>query len=128
MKNANEKQVGGTHYVSLPMQPLELITTVRCSFIQGNIIKYVTRYKSKNRGQDLRKVIHYAQLAMYYNDKRRCKDETLSQAVNEYVKKNNLSLLQRKIIVAALYNNYDRVEEYAKTLMAMEGYEDVNQY
>lgn len=128
MKNPTEKQIGGTHYINCAMQPLELITTVRCSFIQGSIIKYATRYRNKNKGKDLLKVIHYAQLAMYYNDRRFCKKEVLSQAVNRYVTKNKLSLIQRKIILAALYNNYDRVEEYTRVLMDMEGYANANDY
>jgi hypothetical protein len=32
------------------------------SFFQGNVIKYVCRYKNKNGIQDLEKIIHYCEL------------------------------------------------------------------
>ena len=64
MDNAIDIQVGGTHYKGLQMQPIILITKANCDFIQGNIIKYITRYKNKNGKQDIEKCIHYAQLAI----------------------------------------------------------------
>jgi arsenate reductase-like glutaredoxin family protein len=32
------------------------------SFFQGNVIKYVVRYKDKNGIEDIRKIIHYCEL------------------------------------------------------------------
>jgi hypothetical protein len=32
------------------------------SFFQGNVIKYVVRYKDKNGIEDLKKIIHYCEL------------------------------------------------------------------
>ena len=46
--NALRTQVGGTHYKGLVIQPIELIIIAKLSFIQGNIVKYITRYKNKN--------------------------------------------------------------------------------
>jgi hypothetical protein len=34
----------------------------RFGFCEGNIVKYITRWKTKNGIEDLRKVIHYAEL------------------------------------------------------------------
>ena len=45
---AIESQVGGSHYKDMAFQPIELIAALRCSFIQGCIIKYISRYKNKN--------------------------------------------------------------------------------
>lgn len=63
-------QVGGGHYKDLPIQPIEYIYKNNLNFLQGNIVKYATRYKDKNGKEDLEKVIHYAQLliAMEYSD------------------------------------------------------------
>jgi len=32
------------------------------SFFQGNVVKYVCRYLSKNKIEDLQKIIHYCEL------------------------------------------------------------------
>lgn len=56
--SANEKQVGGEHYQQ-PIQAWDYITLNRLGYLEGNIIKYVTRYKQKNGVQDLEKARHY---------------------------------------------------------------------
>tara|TARA_R110000737_G_scaffold75119_3_gene104599 strand:- start:767 stop:1150 length:384 start_codon:yes stop_codon:yes gene_type:complete len=57
-----DTQVGGGHYKDYVIQPLEFITKNNIPFIEGNIIKYITRWKDKNGVEDLKKVIHYTQL------------------------------------------------------------------
>lgn len=61
--NALETQVGGTHYKKLKMQPIELIAKANLNFFQGNIVKYISRYESKNGVEDVKKAKHYAELA-----------------------------------------------------------------
>ena len=61
----HDKQVGGDHYRLMAIQPLEYIQKNRLDFIQGNLVKYATRYPHKGqRVADLEKIIHYAQLAL----------------------------------------------------------------
>lgn len=60
--NPLEQQVGGTHYKSMAIQPVEFILANDLGFCEGNIIKYTCRYKQKGGVEDLKKVIHYAQL------------------------------------------------------------------
>ena len=62
--SALDTQVAGDHYSKLRIQPIKFIHENELDFFQGNIIKYATRHKSKNGADDLRKVIHYAQLAL----------------------------------------------------------------
>ena len=57
-----DKQIGGSHYKDMVIQPFEFISKNELTFFQGNVIKYVCRYKQKNGIQDLEKVIHYCQL------------------------------------------------------------------
>jgi len=59
----SKKQVGGTHY-QLPIQPIEYITKNKLNYCQGNVIKYVTRYKDKNGSEDLLKAIQYIQFLL----------------------------------------------------------------
>ena len=59
---AEEKQEGGTHYTKHKIQPYKFIRENELSFFQGNVIKYVVRYKDKNKEEDLKKIIHYCEL------------------------------------------------------------------
>ena len=53
------------------IQPIEFITQNNIPFIEGNVIKYLLRYKDKNGIQDLDKCIHYIELLkeLYHNGK-----------------------------------------------------------
>jgi hypothetical protein len=57
-----DKQVGGSHYKNFRIQPYEFISKNNLSFFQGNVVKYVCRYLSKNKIEDLQKIIHYCEL------------------------------------------------------------------
>ena len=46
------------HY-QMAISPLKFIIKNKIGFIEGNIIKYLTRYKSKNGKEDLRKAKEY---------------------------------------------------------------------
>jgi hypothetical protein len=52
-------QVGGNHYAKYAIQPTEYIIKNKLDFCEGNVVKYVTRYKDKNGIEDLRKARHY---------------------------------------------------------------------
>ena len=43
---------------------MEFIHANNLSFFEGNIIKYTTRHRAKGGAEDLRKVIHYAQMIL----------------------------------------------------------------
>ena len=60
--NPFSTQVGGSHYKSMKIQPVEFILANDLGFCEGNIIKYTCRYRQKGGIQDLEKVIHYAEL------------------------------------------------------------------
>ena len=59
---ALREQVGGDHYSKLAIQPVEYINANKLTYLQGNVIKYVTRYKDKNGLQDLQKAKHYVEM------------------------------------------------------------------
>lgn len=52
-------QVGGSHYKNMVIQPIEYIVKNNLPYIDGNIIKYVSRWRAKNGVEDLRKARHY---------------------------------------------------------------------
>lgn len=47
------------HYRQGAIQPWDFILSQKMDFLEGNIIKYVTRYKSKNGVEDLQKAKVY---------------------------------------------------------------------
>jgi len=77
MKKPNEqnisptnRQVGGNHY-KLPIQPTEYIVKNNLDYLSGNVIKYITRWKTKHNTldkqlEDIDKAIHYCELLKSY--------------------------------------------------------------
>lgn len=61
---ALDVQEGGDHYSKHKIQPIEYIHANGLDFLSGNIIKYATRHKDKNGAEDIRKIIHYAELIL----------------------------------------------------------------
>jgi hypothetical protein len=59
---ASDKQVAGTHYRNLSIQPSEFIQRNQLNWCEGNAIKYLCRHRNKNGRQDIEKAIHYLQL------------------------------------------------------------------
>ncbi|AMO43506.1 protein of unknown function DUF3310 [Pseudomonas phage K4] len=60
--SALNTQEGGSHYKALKIQPVEYIHANNIGYLEGNVIKYVTRHESKNGVEDIDKAIHYLQL------------------------------------------------------------------
>ena len=52
-------QIGGSHYAKYAIQPTEYIIKNNLSFCEGNVIKYVTRWKDKGGVEDLKKARQY---------------------------------------------------------------------
>jgi len=62
--NPLNKQIGGTHYSEMAIQPVEFITANNLGFLEGNVVKYICRHHAKNGAQDIRKAIHYCELLL----------------------------------------------------------------
>jgi Protein of unknwon function (DUF3310) len=60
--SALNKQVGGSHYKDLPIQPVEYIHANAMGYLEGNVVKYVSRWRNKNGIADLEKAKHYIEL------------------------------------------------------------------
>ena len=61
---ADDKQVGGTHYKDMPVQPwtvMEAVLTQQefIGFLKGNVIKYSMRQGRKDGSDDAGKAQHY---------------------------------------------------------------------
>lgn len=68
--SALSKQIDGSHYKDMVIQPVEFCYKNNLDTIQSNIIKYICRHKRKGRKNDILKAIHYCEmiLEMDYKD------------------------------------------------------------
>lgn len=57
-------QVAGSHYKDLKIQPVEYIHANNLGYAEGNVIKYVTRWRKKDGRRDLEKARHYIDLLL----------------------------------------------------------------
>ena len=55
-------QVGGGHYVDMPIQPVDYIVKNEIPFREACVIKYVTRHRKKNGVEDIKKAIHFLRM------------------------------------------------------------------
>lgn len=59
MSNANDTQIDGNHYKGKAIQPWDYIVANDIPYLEGNVIKYVSRWRDKGGVNDLRKARHY---------------------------------------------------------------------
>lgn len=60
--SALDVQVGGDHYKNLVIQPAIFIHANNIPFMEGNAIKYLCRWRTKNGIKDLEKAKHYIEM------------------------------------------------------------------
>lgn len=62
-------QTGGSHY-QFPIQPLDYIVKNELGYMEGNVVKYITRHRRKNGREDVLKAIDYCNyiLEEYYEE------------------------------------------------------------
>lgn len=117
------KQVGGTHYQK-EIQPWDIIAEYKMNWFQGEILKYVTRFKYKGGKQDLEKAVTVAVKAHINNIKGSAKNTFtdipfILQYVKEYTKDEPGDLLPYlwKIVTWLLNGNYGSVKVIIESLM-----------
>ena len=62
--SALHTQIAGSHYRDMHIQPVEYIVKNEIPYLEGNVIKYITRHKLKGQADDIRKAIHYCELIL----------------------------------------------------------------
>lgn len=67
--SALDIQVGGSHYKDLTIQPAEYCYANNIPFIEGCVIKYVTRWRNKNGVKDLEKAKHFLEILIELENK-----------------------------------------------------------
>jgi hypothetical protein len=69
---ALQEQIGGDHYRSKAVQPIQFILANGLSFCEGNVVKYVTRWKDKGGLADLKKARHYLDFLIEREESKMC--------------------------------------------------------
>lgn len=113
------KQVGGSHYQS-DYQPLDLILKYNLNFIQGSVIKYVTRHRRKNKEEDLLKALSLCETGLNF-DKYNFLFYDCRNEVFDYCKKNELnSYLYENVVFYVLKKDYKNVIDNIKAIIKTE--------
>lgn len=60
-------QVGGEHYKTMAIQPVQFITENNLGFLEGCIVKRISRWRSKDGIKDLHKIKHEVDLLIALN-------------------------------------------------------------
>lgn len=63
------EQVGGSHYKNMVIQPVEYMMANGIGFMEGSVIKYVSRWRDKGGLEDLRKARHFLDLLIENEEK-----------------------------------------------------------
>ena len=60
--SAYDKQVGGSHYKKMKIQPSKFVIENELLFPEGSVIKYICRHRFKNGKEDLEKAVHFIEM------------------------------------------------------------------
>lgn len=82
MSDADKKNVGGTHYGTDFWQTWNLVGPMGWDFFQGNIVKYIDRFRRKNGVEDLKKARHYLDKLIEIEEARKAVAEVGEELIN----------------------------------------------
>ena len=119
--SALDKQEGGTHYLEMPIQPIEYITKNKLDWYQGNIVKYASRHHNKGGADDLRKVLHYAKLALeaQYGEKKSAIEDLTNPEMEKLMLRIHCGVLNFK---SKTGKNPVRIELGTKEMTLLDGF------
>lgn len=66
-ESVKSTQIGGTHYQKA-IQPWDIISEWELDFWEGNVLKYLLRWKFKDGVKDLKKAKHYLEYLIERNE------------------------------------------------------------
>lgn len=68
-QSAFDTQIGGDHYKTMGIQPMEFSMANKLDACQHTIVKYVTRFRNKNGVEDLLKARHVIDMLIEFEEK-----------------------------------------------------------
>lgn len=69
MSDPWKTQVGGDHYKNMKIQPAEYIVGNGLGWVEGCVVKYVSRWRDKGGVEDLKKARHFLDLLIAATEK-----------------------------------------------------------
>ncbi len=117
MPKANETQVAGDHYKS-EYQHWDFVHDIGLNYLEAQVVKYVTRWRSKNGVQDLEKALHF--VAKLQEEKTKALEITLE----EYQKSNGLDASEFCIVHAIISGSLRYAKEHLEAMILV-NYSDV---
>ena len=83
-----DKQIGGSHYKKMKIQPSKFVIENELLFPEGSVIKYICRHRFKNGKEDLLKAMHFIEMIIE-------RDYSKTETKNPTDKKNYWGILKR---------------------------------
>lgn len=122
MEDYLKTQIGGLHYKSFKMQPVELYARVPFNYFQSSIIRYALRFKNKNGKQDLEKCLHISDLGKQLDPFNTCTDIAHSGMIippelAHFVRVNNLDEETLKFLNFVAVQDWDSIKVYIGKLI-----------
>lgn len=118
MNNANERQIGGTHYKKLNYEHWDFACDIcdNIDYLKGCCTKYIIRWRDKNGLEDLQKARHYLQKII---EKRH--ETTIPKVPVDFFRMldtfiRQLPDMEAQIVYAIYTGNYARAMERIETL------------
>jgi hypothetical protein len=90
--SANHIQVGGDHYKMQTMQHWDVVAMFDLDYFQGQITKYVFRWKKKGGLQDLKKALHFTQKYIELVEAGTITDPMRSKAVHDAILRDSIPI------------------------------------
>lgn len=116
---SNKRQVGGTHYSQFIIEPVDLMVILNFNWFQGEILKYVSRFRDKNGKEDLDKAMSVSILAIerglnqatiFSDDILEKNEKHIEEYVKQFFGKLDLDDL-REIITSLVKNDYYHIRD-----------------
>lgn len=101
---AFDKQVGGSHYQWLKIQPLEFSIKNNLCPVKANVLKYVIRHRYKNGVQDLDKALDYLEKGIVLGRYLSARDLVPSSVAVEFIIENEIEKELGEMYVDAIYD------------------------
>lgn len=124
MQSANQHQEGGSHYAAKYQHWDFVRQCLAGRYLEGNLTKYIARWRKKNGLQDIRKAIHYLEkirelhLSYLLDPPHRLPH---SDAIDEFCSENDLGPLESRVMfLCATWENAQDLLDLKTVLQALE--------
>ena len=76
--SALQTQEGGSHYKKLKIQPVEYVHANKMGYIEGCVVKYISRWRDKGGLRDLYKIKHFIDLLIELEELEKNNNKSIS--------------------------------------------------